>query len=329
MRAVWTRFWTREIIPRGRPQGSSPSFVLYNGGRLVTPGFGKAVPKTYKSVTTREELEGLLSVALANWPLYRELNYTNLPEQMFVPQLLELHCPTCKREQIWETPATNRGTHPNGDKRGFVQKSYTCRNCRVSWVTYYFYWKTDGNGQSTFLKVGQYPELEERISGYLEKALDEDDLTFYKKALRLRNFGVGIASLAYMRRVVENRLNDMLDILHESGKQHDAPAALLQELSGVKESRRFSDKVEYAAKLLPENLRPQGLPNPLGVLHELVSDGLHARSEDECTDIFDKCRFVFEYVFGKLKIEQEEARAFVKNLTELAKPRTVSSAKPG
>jgi len=223
------------------------------------------MPKIFKSVIADEELEQLLSVALTSWPLYRELNYTNLPDRILVPQFLVLDCPTCKKEQIWETPLTNLRANDSGDKRGF-----------------------------------------------------------YKKALRLRNFGLGIASLAYMRRVIENRMNDMLDILHESAQEHGAPRELLEELGTVKGSRRFVDKIEYGAKLLPENLRPQGLPNPIGILHELVSDGLHARSEDECTDIFDKCRFVFEYVFGKLRIEQEEAKTFVKNLSELSKSRAAT-----
>lgn len=282
------------------------------------------MPKEYKSIITKEELEELLSVALTSWPLYRELNYTNFPERITVPQFLQLHCPTCKKEQIWETSIRQPSTYDRegeNNKKGFTQKTYKCRNCGISWVTYYFYWKTNNNVQSVFFKVGQYPELEETISGPLEKALDADDIGFYKKALRLRNFGLGIASLAYMRRVIENCMNDVLDILHESAKEHGAPAELLEQLNTTKESRRFTDKVEYGAKLLPDSLRPKGLPNPIAILHELVSDGLHARSEDECIDIFDKCRFVFEYVFGKLRIEQEEAKAFVKDLEELAKPR--------
>lgn len=280
--------------------------------------------KEYKSIVAEEELEELLSVALTSWPLYRELNYTNFPERETVPELLRLHCPRCKKEQVWETfirRARGFGDDGESNKGGFTQKEYKCRNCRVSGVTYYFFWRTDDKGHSTFFKVGQYPELEETVSAPLEKALDADDLGFYKKALRLRNFGLGIASLAYMRRVVENRMNDILDILHESAREHHALAELLEELNTIKESRRFADKVEYGAKLLPDDLRPRGLPNPIGILHELVSDGLHARSEAECIDIFDKCRFVFEYVFGKLRIEQEDAKAFVKSLEELAKPR--------
>jgi hypothetical protein len=172
------------------------------------------MPKEYKSVTSDEQLDEWLATALTSWPLYRELNYTNLPEHVLVPQFVALPCPNpiCKKEQVWETVRRVLYTHDSrGDKRGFTQKTYKCRNCGDSSVTYYFYWSANASGHSTFFKVGQYPELEERVSQSLEKALDTDDLGFYKKALRLRNFNLGIAALAYMRRVIENRMNDMLD----------------------------------------------------------------------------------------------------------------------
>jgi hypothetical protein len=73
----------------------------------------------------------------------------------------------------------------------------------------------------------------------------------------------------------------------------------------------------YAAKLLPPHLRPEAKPNPIDKLHDLTSDGLHSKSEEECIDIFDKARKVFEYVFGNLQVQIEEARAFVQSLGQL------------
>lgn len=60
----------------------------------------------------------------------------------------------------------------------------------------------------------------------------------------------------------------------------------------------------------------------LGILHELASDGIHAKSDEECVDIFDKCRKTFDYVFGKIRIETEEARKFVVSLSGLGETRT-------
>ena len=147
--------------------------------------------------------------------------------------------------------------------------------------------------------------------------LDKDDLAFYRNALRMRNHNLGIAAVAYLRRVVENKINDVLDVLAEAAQEHDFAAEELKKIKEAKSSYRFDDKIEYAAKLLPPHLRPKGKPNPIDVLHGLASEGLHSKSEEECIDIFDKVRKVFEYVFGNLNVQIEEARAFVKSLEGL------------
>jgi hypothetical protein len=85
--------------------------------------------------------------------------------------------------------------------------------------------------------------------------------------------------------------------------------------------KRFSVKVDYAGDLLPANLRPEGKPNPMAILHVLASDGLHAKNDEECVDIFDACRETFEYVFGKMRVETEDAKKFVKGLITLTEKR--------
>ena|SRR2546422_250498 len=270
---------------------------------------------------TDAEPKGKLVEALHFWPLYRELVYTGAPGVNVVPQFVKMFCPVCLKEQIWETGifTGSSGRAPEYNKRGWDQKTYECRNCRNAKVTYYFYWNTEKSGETRFFKVGQYPALEERVPNELRKALDAQDLDFYKTAIRLRNFGLGLGAVAYMRRVVENRMNDMLDVLHEVAREHKASEEVLGRLEGIKKERRFSVKVDYAGDLVPDNLRPAGQPNPMAVLHELASDGLHTKSDEECVDIFDQCRKTFEYVFGKLRVQAEEAKSFVKEFAELAR----------
>jgi hypothetical protein len=66
----------------------------------------------------------------------------------------------------------------------------------------------------------------------------------------------------------------------------------------------------------------------MAILHELASDGLHAKSDEECVEIFDKCRITFEYVFSKLRLETEDAKKYVQSLVDLTEERTrVADAK--
>jgi hypothetical protein len=157
--------------------------------------------------------------------------------------------------------------------------------------------------------------LEERVSHTLSESLGATDLKLFKNVLRMRNLNLGLQAVAYMRRVVENRMNDMLEILCEAAAAHnDVTPELQSAFDAIKAEKRFAAKVDFAGKLLPSSLRPAGKPNPLAVLHELASDGIHAKSDEECVQIFDRCRKSFEYVFGRLRIETPEAKSFVSEI---------------
>jgi hypothetical protein len=274
---------------------------------------------------TGEELAEKLRTALESWPLYRTLHYLGAKDLTDLPANIWLFCAKCKNVQRWsrETMRKVSGvSYRIKQKVGWAEVLYTCRNCPVdpSGIRYYFYWfQADEPAEAVgeFLKVGQWPPLEERVPVTLEKVLDKEDLAFYKNALRMRNYNLGIAAVAYLRRVVEDKINDVLDILAEAAQEHSFAAEGLKKIKDAKRSYRFDDKVDYAAKLLPPHLRPEGKPNPIDVLHDLTSEGLHSRSEEECIDIFDRVRKVFEYVFGNLNVQIEEARAFVKSLEGL------------
>jgi hypothetical protein len=240
-----------------------------------------------------------------------------------LPQQLKMFCVNdrCKLDTWWDVDSQVVAF----ESEFISHRQYKCRNCGSNVFHYHFIWQERTAGY-VFVKVGQYPELEERVSERLVNALGSADLKMYKNALRMRNFNLGLAAVAYMRRVVENKMNDMLEILHEAAVAHNASPELLARHKEMRNEKRFSTKVDYAGDLLPVNVRPSGKPNPMAILHELASDGLHARSDEECVDIFDKCRKTFEYVFGQMRIETEDARNFVEEMAALAEKRTKDAA---
>ncbi len=241
----------------------------------------------------------------------------------FLPKQIRAFCEHqhCGYETLWEV----ENSKVYFESEFINQRFYTCRNCGGNELHYSFIWR-EGKEQHMFLKVGQYPELEERVSDNLKQALDASDIKLYKNALRMRNFNFGVAAVAYMRRIVENRMNDMLEILHESAIVHNASKELLARHESMKKEKRFSEKIDYAGELLPASLRPAGRPNPMAILHQLASDGLHSKSDEECVDIFDSCRRTFEYVFGKLRVETEDAKNFVTEMDRLGEKNNKSGA---
>lgn len=286
-----------------------------------------------KQIETAAELQEELGQILVNGPLYRRYVYTGKNcHQSYssgvrygnLPKRLRMFCDHthCKQETWWDTDST----HFSFGSSFINNTTYTCRNCGNNRCYFYFIWQ-EHEQANIFIKVGQYPELEERVSQTLSESLGPADLKLFKNALRMRNFNLGLAAVAYMRRVVENRMNDMLDILRAAAEAHnDATPELIATFDALKAEKRFAVKVDYAGKLLPSSLRPVGKPNPMAVLHDLASDGLHAKSDEECVEIFDRCRKTFEYVFGKLRIETEHAKTFVTEMAALAETRAKAAA---
>ena len=263
---------------------------------------------------SEEEVKQRIAEIFQSWPLYRTLKYKGEFEGNF-PKTIKLFCKSCKQETFWEI-------QPKFFYRSNAidQVLYRCRNCGESIVQFLLKWDTDAGMLMTSLsKVGQFPPLEERINTELEEKLsanESNDIELYRKALRCRNFNLGLAAVTYLRRVVENRMNDLLDLIAELIKTYNLLPERVEELKTVKDSWRFADKVNYASDLLPSYLKPYG-KNPIDNLHDIASDGIHNRPDDECLQVFDKARYVFEFLFRQLEVSQQEAEAFIKGLNAM------------
>jgi hypothetical protein len=68
----------------------------------------------------------------------------------------------------------------------------------------------------------------------------------------------------------------------------------LKKLEEVKRDWRFEKKLDYAERLIPASLKPSGR-SPFEPLHDLTSEGLHHRSDEECLEQFDACRAAFGF----------------------------------
>jgi len=255
-----------------------------------------------------KQLQAKLKEILEDWPLYREYNGTAAE---YLPDEISFFCDDsqCQKIQLWK-----KGAHSYAYKRGWGTESYTCKNCTSNVINFYYFWSGLGQDNSgTFLKAGQFPPLRKEPPERLAKKLNKVDHDLYRKALTSRNNSYGLGALAYLRRVVENRMNDLLDLLHEGAKQDNTAGAELQKIEEVKKNWVFDNKISYASNLLPKRLKPGGV-NPIDMLHDLASDGIHHRTEDECLAIFDRCKTAFEYVFGELDVQIEDAKAYIASL---------------
>jgi hypothetical protein len=123
--------------------------------------------------------------------------------------------------------------------------------------------------------------------------------------------------MAYLRRVVDEKTDELIDVMAELSRTYNVDPKEIADLLNAKKEIRYEDKMKVAAELIPEAVKPGGV-NPLAQIYKLTSVGLHGKTDDDCIAIFDDLKDDFEYVFRNLHLQAEERREFAKRVQERA-----------
>jgi hypothetical protein len=268
---------------------------------------------------THDECMMAVADLLANWPLYKKLSFhlkALVQPWQFFPMTLRQYCSSqdCEAVTIWETT-------PELYPEPLFVKVYKCRHCKTAEVRFNCYVRAQLEQRPALIyKWGQLPVLAELIPKELLRCLGQPDLSFYRQSLRCRNQNMGLASISYLRRVVENKINLILDDIAEEASKYGFAADQLKKLDEAKKSWKFSEKIKYASVILPPSLRPGG-HNPIDQLHDLASEGVHYLSDDDSLQLYDGCRPVFEYLFREIDARRKSAADYAGHLAKLATTR--------
>ena len=147
-------------------------------------------------------------------------------------------------------------------------------------------------------KYGELPRRKVERNQVLQKFL-KDDLDNYEKAAVCLSFGYGIAAFVYFRRVVENNISKLLDLVQEDAKSSSASTKVTEALAELRKNSSMDKKITIANNALPEYLQPDGL-NPLGRLYKVLSEGVHKFSEEECLNKAKATSKCLEYLVSEL-----------------------------
>jgi hypothetical protein len=289
--------------------------------RMRRPGPPPRDPQLPFPANETETVRQLLQEA----PLYRPAEYRVLG-LVRLPATIEMFCSstTCAKAQLHDLQQGSVLEHA----------TYQCRNCKSGKYRFMLEWdrfhedeqRSGPLGVDTVYyevgnvtKVGQQPPPNDRISSALEKRLGKTRASYYRTALRLRTFNLGIGALAYMRRVVEEMAGVLLDTVADEAELEGTIKVDREKLREVRNSRTFDDKMEFAKAILPTRLAPGG-HNPIDKLHDVTSAGLHGESEEACLRTFDAARPVFEFFFAELPERLTKEKEFRKQVSDLGKP---------
>jgi hypothetical protein len=226
----------------------------------------------------RKEFDTQIAKVIEYWPLYRTFEFSgdmrvaesNQHRSWFnldLPNWFMMDCSQCKFRQPHDARIyiveEVREKAPS-----FQVVIYFCRACRSEKR----YWlEVACTAKSVkIIKVGQRPALELTPSEIIASVMSESDLQLYRRALTCRNSNFGIAAVAYLRRIVENQTNFLIDLIADRMREEEPGSELLAKVEEVKNAYGFAKKMEFAKELLPKSVLIGG-QNPVAHLHALTS----------------------------------------------------------
>lgn len=141
----------------------------------------------------------------------------------------------------------------------------------------------------------------------------------FMKGRRCESQGLGIGAFVYYRRVVEEQRTSIIGEIIRVAKIINASPKTITILEAAQAETQFSKSLDMIKEAMPESLRIQG-HNPMALLHDNLSSGLHAKSDTDCLEIASAVRVILaelaDRLSSALKDEAEITQALGKLLNK-------------
>lgn len=227
---------------------------------------------------------------------------------------VDLFCPECKNLSVFTHAGDKANTPHARSPRGqnhivfappeqhhfHAYVSFICARSagHLAWVNLLL---IDGKSLE---KVGQFPSLADlsdlELNAY-EKVLGDERLRELKRGVGLRAHGIGIGSTIYLRRALEFIVDAAEQVaLSELGK------------SPCEKNERMQEKIRALAAYLPDFISENR------AMYGLLSDGIHNRSEEECTAMFAPCYDGIVIALEQMEVKRAQAERSKKAKTDLS-----------
>jgi hypothetical protein len=129
-----------------------------------------------------------------------------------------------------------------------------------------------------------------------------------RRGLVSESQGYGIGVFGYYRRIVKEIIDDLLEGVPDlmSGEEREQ---YLEALEKTKKTTIAQEKIDLVKDLLSPILRPGGM-NPLSVLHDTLSEGLHKESDERCMELAAEVRETLVLLVNQIEVTKESSAQF-------------------
>lgn len=201
---------------------------------------------------------------------------------------LSLHCDQCGGIRSFYCP----DEVPRVDKELliFVHLRYLCRNCRRTSKTFSLVIKGE-DPTGIVQKLGELPPYGPPTPSRVFKLIGEEYRELFLQGRRAEIRGLGIGAYAYYRRIVEHQKGRIIGEIRKVAEKLGAPPDMLKEFDEAISETQFSSAIEQVRAGFPQALLIDG-HNPLKLLHNALSEGLHELTDAQCLELAESIRVI-------------------------------------
>lgn len=265
---------------------------------------------------------------LETYSLYKPYKF-NFAEIIFPNHLekvkINMECDVCNSVRTFIMKNQYNHFYTDNDDKDLegnilvLRLKYLCASCESFYR--YFLLKIDKKN-GILMKVGQDPSFMLRAKKEIKKVLPKDLLIFYEKGLLSEYHGHGIAAFSYFRRVLEEIIGDLLelipDLMSEELKEEKEFELALKE---ARKTHRAKEKIAFVKDLLPSILILDGGINPLQILYEELSAGMHDKTDEECLIQAEILKTTMNHFIKQLMVRKRDNEKLKANLNKILEER--------
>jgi hypothetical protein len=148
--------------------------------------------------------------------------------------------------------------------------------------------------------------------------IGEANREYFLQARRSIARGLGIGAYSYYRRIVENTKFDLVSAVLEVAQATNASVGQVELLRKAQTETQFSKAIEMLRDVsaIPAVLLIDG-HNPLALLHDLLSEGIHQLSDGECLERSKEAGVVLCEIADRMQIAMTERKAVKAAITSI------------
>jgi len=196
--------------------------------------------------------------------------------------------------------------------------SYCCSNCNSNSQVFILKGVEASQYTVVFTKIYQEPAFGQPIPKRLFHIIGEENREYFLQARRAIARGLGIGAYSYYRRIVENTKFDLVGSVLEVAQVTNASTAQIELLQKAQSETQFSKAIDMLREVsaIPAVLLIDG-HNPLSLLHDLLSEGIHQLDDRECLERSQEAEIILCEIADRMQIAMTERKTVRAAITSI------------